>query len=365
MATTYDSSTFDISVLPGGLHRDAQSLIQGAVALGWKVQVKRIMATLISPNGDHTITLSASNHNIPYERHRRTIHKFANPLLLPKDDKAAEALARDSIKAQTAAHQTREQREAEDHRVLEQRRAARKATPIKDAFDRAAQKVSDQKLPPLVLDKPALEGERYVVSEFPMLAHAGQKKGYISPTTNERAWSDGSVDYTCRSEGCDFATDDRSGVGRHWRTHVRAGEEQSVEQPRETYTVPPHEPIYQMGYTPRRERITALSRVLESLDLTAMTAEELAEFVLNWQHQQSESGSRMAAEREEMTSDDVLNRIRSLLDNGTYLAQQERITQLEQDVQSLVTDVTVAQTEAQRAKETLATFRELVAEVDA
>ena len=362
MATTYDASTFDMSVLPGGLHRDAQALIHGSLALGWKVMVKQIMVRLISPDGEHVITISASNKNIPYERYKREIHKYGNPLLVPTTDKQIHAVATDAVKAENAVIAKRKEREAQKRAEAEQRRAERKA------------KVSAQKLPAdadefervLAADpQPQPEAERYIVSEVPMMAHAGQRKGYISPTTNERTWSDGTIDYTCRSEGCDFATDERHGVGRHWRTHVRAGEEKPADQPRDRFVTPPHEPLYQMGYTPRRERVTALSKVLEALDLTAMTAEELAEFVLNWQHEQSETGSRVAAEREEMTADDILNRIRSLLDNGTYLAQQERITLLEQDMRAMVNEVVAAQDEARRAKETLATFRELVAEVDA
>ena len=372
MATTYDASTFDMSVLPGGLHRDAQALVHGALALGWKIMVKQIMVRLISPDGEHIITISASNKNIPYERYKREIHKYANPLLIPKNDKQVHAVATDAVKAENAVIAKRKEREAQKRAESEQRKAARKAKvsgqkpAMAEAMERAMREVPAEAIAYDEEGHPDAPGfGRYVVSEVPMMAHRGQGKGYPSPTTNERTWSDGTVDYTCRSEGCDFSVEKRMGVGSHWRSHVARGEEQPAPKPKETYVTPPHEPAYTHGYTPRRERVTALSRVLEALDLTAMTAEELAEFVLSWQHEQSEAGTRVAAEREEMTADDVLNRIRSLLDNGTYLAQQERITALEQDVQSLVQDVTVAQMEAQRAKETLATFRELVAEVDA
>lgn len=357
MATVYTSATFSKDVVPNGLPREAVDLCHGAVAVGWKAQVKRMQVTLIAPDGHHTITLSASNRNIPYQRHKATIAKYASPLLIGgnSSDEAVEALVATSRTAERIASDKRAVREAADHREIEQ-----------------AKKVSDPETPATLIaedeeghpDAPSFG--RHVVSESPMMAHRSQGIGYLSPTTNERRWSDGTVDYTCRSEGCDFDSKERLSVGRHWRKHVRAGEEEAADEPRLSIKTEPHEPVYtRTGYTPRQERVDALAEVLAALDLSSMDATELAEFVLNWQHERSEAGDRLASEREPLTEGDILNRIRALLDNGTYLAQQERIATLEQNVQSLVQDVTVAQSEARRARETLATFRELVAEVDA
>lgn len=369
MATTYDLSTFDPSVIPGGLHRDSKNLIRAAVAFGWTLHVMGMRVRLTSPGNVKSITLSASDNNIPYQRHRTTIEKYANPLLLPGNDEQVKGLAHQVIAAEDYAVSQRKAAEKKAEREEQERREqADREDEYAKSYPQSRRGVSAAETP-----EPDVEFDvtkivpdaRHVVSEEPMMAHKGQREGYISPTTNVRTWSDGSVDFTCRSEGCDFARDDRHSVGRHWRKHVTDGTEQPAGRPVERYRTPPHEPLYVTGYTPRRERVGALAEVLAALDLKAMTSEELAEFVLNWQHEQSQAGSRVAAEREEMTSDDVLNRIRSLLDNGTYLAQQEEISRLRADMTTMQQTADQCREEARRAKETLATFRELVAEVDA
>lgn len=151
------------------------------------------------------------------------------------------------------------------------------------------------------------------------------------------------------------------GIGSHWRRHVSRGEEQPAPKPNEMYVVPPHEPAYERtGYTPRRDRVSALAQVIAALDLEAMTAEELAEFVLDWQHSQSESGSRHAAEREELTPEDILNRIRTMLDNGTYLKQQEEIDALREERDILDAAVTAAEGRARDAQDRWDTLRSLM-----
>lgn len=253
---------------------------------------------------------------MPYERYRRIIHQHANPLLLPTDDQAVKGRVDDMVKAALVT-------------VAETER-----------------KVSDRKL----------------LSVAPMVARRAQGRGYPSETTNERRWSDGTVDYSCRFLGCDYTALSRKSVGSHWRTHVLAGEAEKQVQPKATVDIPAYEVAHRDGYTPRKERVSALAEVLAALDLWAMSPQEVAEFVLNWQHEQSSTGSRVAAEREDLTSDDVLNRIRALLDNGTYLRQQEEITELRQQTEALSVDLNAALDEANQAKERWETLRELMAD---
>lgn len=350
MSATYTIADYDSSVLPGGLHKDVGLMVHGALAVGWKLRVKGMIIRLISPNGQKTITVSASNKNIPYARYKKMISEHANPLLVPATDERAMDYADTMIQ--------------HERQVAKKREEERVGTQIETAMMEAVEKVEEVSSrkptrPPL---KERTQATRYVESETQMMAHRGQRRGYLSPTTNERKWSDGTVDFTCRSEGCDFSSESRGGISRHWRSHVSRGEEQAGLTSEQTYVTPPHEPIYNMSYTPRRERVNALSAVLAALDLNAMTAEELAEFVLNWQHEQSESGSRMAAEREEMTDGDILLRIRSLLDNGTYLNQQEEIENLKVQVADLDQAKCEAVATAQAAQERWTTLRSLMDE---
>jgi hypothetical protein len=336
MATTYDLSTFHTGVLPGGLDRQCVGLIQGGLAVGWTVTVKGVTARLVSPNKEKSLVFSASGKNIPYEQYKRIIHRHANPLLVDALAKEGEPDVRagDVITAEQVA--------------------AAKPAPTPRAFVSADE---DLVLPD---DEPEVS-DRKLVRVEPMIARRRQGKGYPSGTTNQRQWSDGSVDYACRFEGCDYESPNRKSVGAHWRLHVHGGDVEKQVQPHPTVAIEEYEVAHREGYTPRRERVSALAEVLAALDIGAMSHEDLAEFVLNWQHEQSTSGTRLAAEREDLTSDDILNRIRALLDNGTYLRQRDEIAALQAGKTQAEADLYEALTRAQDAEDKWTALRELIA----
>jgi hypothetical protein len=266
MSESYTRDNYSPSVLPGGLHKDVQAIVTGAVGVGWTVHVKHISATLQAPHPheDQTIRFSASAPPKNLNSIKRKIAHYADPALLPtvaepvKEPVAVTAEPKESIMAEET-RQSRLQRitearakrkaEAEAERQRADTERKQKVTAIIKAEAEAAETESgpDAKFEfseptpsqwrttrKAVVTEP--KPDRYVVSEEPMIALAGGQRttgedevvdrewGYESETTNERLWSDGSVDYTCRQPGCDFSTPHRTGSRGHWRMHVERGE---------------------------------------------------------------------------------------------------------------------------------------------
>lgn len=334
MATTYDLSTFHRNVLPRGISSEEVGVIQAALGIGWTVVVKGVTARLVAPAGNKSLVFSASGRNAPLEQYKRIIYKHGNPLLMEQmtSDEKMHEMVENVVAAELVAE-----------------RAAKSVV---------AEPVTEPKT--VTTPEPVKVSVRKLVSIGPMIARRSQGRGYPSETTNERRWSDGTVDFSCQFDGCDYASDERRSVGAHWRTHAITDGLGPRKQPKPTVQIEDYEVAHREGYTPRRERVGALAEVLDALDLDKMSAEELAEFVLHWQHEQSSTGTRLAAEREELTSDDVLNRIRALLDNGTYLRQRDEIAALRDEMGRRRDSEAEALTRAQNAEDKWTALRELM-----
>lgn len=330
MTRIYDHTDFTIDVIPKGFTEEMRTLVRFAVSYGWRVKPQGMTLLMLSVTGNKTITLSASHHNVPIQRHTRTIERYGSPLVKPVIDKAAKE-QKDGLPIAAA--------------TLAQRMGLAEAAA---EAKRAGPKTPQEKVLRLI-------------SEAPMIAHRGQGVGYPSETTIERKWSDGSIDYACAKDGCDFTSTIRHGVRSHWQVHVREDEasRSNVDLIPKVLTEP-HEPIYQ----PRKYRVEALAAALkeclaEGLDWNDIdtAAETLAQRALVWTHEQT-SGS-MSEEREPMTAEEVLVRIRSLVDNGAYASQADRILVLEAEREELAARVEEAEHDAQEARDTLEAFADL------
>lgn len=173
--------------------------------------------------------------------------------------------------------------------------------------------------------------DRHVVSERPWMAHqssgsgTSHAKAYPTRSTIERLWSDGTKDYRCAYDGCEVVKDRPKQIVTHFAAkHVRFGNLEKQGRPTELVDDPNFEGT---GLTrkvrPRKSRIDALARHLEGLDLSALNAEELAEETLTFLAELSNSGSSLSQEREPLTPEQIITRIRTLVDPGTYVEQQE------------------------------------------
>jgi hypothetical protein len=338
--TTYDHTTFTMDVVPKGFTEEMRTLVRFAVSHGWRVRPQGLRIVMLSVTGNKSITLSASGRNVPIRRHTRMIEQYGSPLVKPPDRKAP-------IEQSAKALADRMNLDEETARQRQTREAMQKIV------------AASTKTPPAPKTKTVT-----LVSEEPMIAHRGQGVGYPSTTTIERKWSDGSIDYACAKDGCDFVSTVRHGPRSHWQVHIREDEANrtNVDLIPKVDTEP-HEPIYR----PRQHRVAALAAALKELlqdgldwDNLDAAAETLAQRALVWTHEQT--GGSMSEEREPMTAEEVLVRIRSLVDNGAYASQADKIRELEADNLELAARVEEAERVAKALDDELDAFASLAAE---
>lgn len=356
---------FDKQALPDWLQREAKDLVIVAAGLGWATHVAKDSVGIRSPRGNKRWVFTAGRRSTyPYNRIRKEVIRYCDPELLniaslghlSKDptlrsiiDDVMSEQAEKTMVDHTGDEEAERLRRAEEKRQGEQRR-------------QQEQERLEEERAALAAAKP------HIVSEKPMTAVRGQKRGktqaYLSKTTIERTWSDGSKDYKCTE--CDFHSADRLAPSRHYGNSHSEGK--APEPSTFTAEVPDAR-----HYRPQRRRVDALADVLKQLVEGAeqLSWAEIAEAALSWVHEQSGKGTSLAGEREPLTADETLNRIRMLLDDGTMDAHLQQVAALEQQVVDLGQTVEAervlreeAEARARRAHETLQTLAELAAAED-
>jgi hypothetical protein len=210
--------------------------------------------------------------------------------------------------------------------------------------------------------------ERHIVDRRPMLAMAGSRKGsakkasaYQSETTIERRWSDGTVDYACAYDGCDYTNTDRLSPSRHYANMHRKGQGRAKSPETFTAEVPDAREYH---YQPRDSRVAALAEVIAQMMKEGITdPEKIAETALKWVHEQTDGATDHAAEREPMTPEEIVSRIRTLLDDGTMFALETQVREKADEVVALTRLVEAAEAKAEQARGNLRALRELVADL--
>lgn len=334
MATTYTPQTFSNDVIPAGLTNEVKKVIQFSVVQGWNVQVKGLIVRLLSPVGNKTITLSASNKNIPIQQHIKTITKYANPLLALDEEMSDEIIAEAARRG--AAQQI----------TAPVKRAQINEPVVEPVIEQVVKTVVEAEDAPLRL-----------VSEGPMISKGGSLGGYTSNIATKREWSDGSVDYQCTR--CDFEGMAPRSMASHWGKHVREDERNRGGHKGVEVEVEGHE------YTPTPERWDSLAEALKTamemgLDWSDLdgAAKHLALSALKWDNDRRKRNE--PGIREPLTDTELLDKIRGLVDNGLYASQRDRIDALEEQVAAMESAVAEAQSARQRAEETLDTLADLV-----
>lgn len=171
--------------------------------------------------------------------------------------------------------------------------------------------------------------KKHIVSTRPMLAKSRKDRGYESKIAIERTWSDGSTDYKCAA--CEYTNDNRLGIRGHWQKHVRKGEVEAVGAPKTRDTFLAEVPNAAV-YKPRQTRVDALAAMLADLLANGeIDPDALALAALTWVHEQTKHGTTHAAEIEDMSDSDILQRIRMLL----YPEQNKEIELLQAEVLAL------------------------------
>ena len=404
----FDAETFTKDLIPEALGKDVKEVVTIAVALGWKMHVTSNNAVSIVSYDErkrhHFAVGGRSTHN--WNRIHRDVLKFAEPekllladslagIKMPKNmlggkeaarfasdlaavmlplvgdegtfvDHRPEIAAAEAEEEQRkiAARQRREQREreAEQARQEARERASRIAQEAAQAARQAAaeeeQRTSfEEDHRAALVTKEEETPERHIVSEKPMVAKGGHNRAYESYTAIERLWSDGSKDWKCPE--CPYtSTKSRGSVPAHW-SKVHSKGQGTREHPAMYEAEVPDARVY----APRQNRVDALAETIrEMMKAGEKDPEVIARTALTWVHENSKHATPLAAEREELTPEDTLNRIRTLLDQGVYDQQQKRIDALEEHVLTAEAEAQQARQEAQQARETLRAFTELATE---
>lgn len=206
-------------------------------------------------------------------------------------------------------------------------------------------------------DEESSDSEPTVVRDWePLLAARGKKSAYESGTTVVRQWSDGRKEYKCTE--CDYTSDLRMAPSRHFGNAHRRGQGKTPMPPSFLAEVPDR-----THYAPRQNRIEALAALITEMMQAAgpdgVKPEEVAKLALTWVHEQSKDSTDLAAEREELTAEETLQRIRTLLDTGAYARLQSRAEEQERRAEAAEAQVQEALAQAARAREALRTYIDL------
>lgn len=190
-----------------------------------------------------------------------------------------------------------------------------------------------------------------IVNQRPWLArHSSGETGgrvYPSRTVIERKWSDGALDYKCALEGCEY-TDP---VPQTVASHYRASNDHPMVEPPTAEELMRTEPWVPRKSSPadRMQRLAReLAWALEQVGGTdgpavadGLLAEQLAEVIVRERDRKRQTEEE---ERGPLTADQVIERIRRLVDDGSYYRAVTRERELEDQVLA-------AQVEAQECRD--------------
>lgn len=359
---------FDRSLLPANMKKDAKDTIFIAVMLGWTLHITTNKGCTIkapgnpSPKSFH-FGASNSRNSIGMQRMRKDIIKFADPKkLLAISADGLEYLSPEVLR-QAGIHSV-----GDPGTVVDERPPVKEPKKVAAVVEPEPSSVTE---PVAARPTDMVQADVHIVSEAPMLAKANERYGYTSESTIERKWSDGSVDYLCSFPKCGFHTPHRLGVRSHWTKHRGKG---LTARPATFAAEVPDAVVY----GPRQSRIDALAAFLKEQYEAGVDPgnpnffEVLAKVSLTWVHEQSKNKTEHAAEREPMSDTDMLNRIRTLLDQGQYLALQQQVSSNEETIASLTSRVEAAEAfaaeqedRANKAYGNLDTLRELLNDLGA
>lgn len=207
--------------------------------------------------------------------------------------------------------------------------------------------------------------EPVIVSEHPWMAHkAASAAGgtmYESPTTRERRWSDGTLDYVCAKPGCGYTSPRPVSVARHYgrsNDHPKAAEQPVV--PGKDYFEP-----FTTRHTPSEGRVQAILALLASHKDVAgeATLDELVRLILAADMERDPLFERGTVTRE--GDESVIGQIRSLVSPELVAENselRERCDALFTRAEELSAMLETSQNEVDRLQGNLSALRDLLTE---
>lgn len=186
--------------------------------------------------------------------------------------------------------------------------------------------------------------EPVVLTEVPWMAKrgTGEKNAqlYPSKTVIERKWSDGSTDYACAGADCDFADPVPQRVAAHYRSSKKGHPVVDAPQREEVVRAEPYVP----GHSSSEQRIKRLEaellRAIESVvDIpgygTASDEDRAHMIATRMIEERDRRREREDHDQQPLTPEEVIDRIRGLVDDGSYLRRIERERELDTRVAEL------------------------------
>lgn len=199
-----------------------------------------------------------------------------------------------------------------------------------------------------------------VLSERAWLAKNGKEEGwrYESGAVIERRWSDGSLDYRCALDGCGYTSATPQTVAAHYRS---SKDHPKVDGNRHQLRTEPYE-VKHRGAAQRAAHLAAqiaaaledIGKSLGSYDGWTELAVEVAEKIIA---DRDENRNVEESERGPLTPEQVLERIRVLVDNGQFVALREENDALNERVAELEVSVGECGQRAEDAENEAAAIR--------
>lgn len=207
--------------------------------------------------------------------------------------------------------------------------------------------------------KDPVDVPRTVLSVLPYMAHKSPSAAggtrYQSQAVKERRWSDGTVDYVCAWDECSYEHKNLHSVARHFarkKDHGVVGERALVRD------LEYLEPMSKRQID-RIDRLQArIEAAITGLDPTADDfTRQLAVRMVSALAESTDGGMP-----EPLTPEQIVERVRQLVDNGAYLAAQESARSMAEEVESLRLQLATAEDRAQRAEDRWGALRSIMDE---
>lgn len=179
-------------------------------------------------------------------------------------------------------------------------------------------------------DEPIITKVRPWTARYAMRREGGEV--YPSKAVLERKWSDGSTDYACAYEGCEFHAPEARTVSAHYGG--KHGKERPATQT-DTYVDP------SVSWVPSERQKGRIARLTKELEAAAqalggaMTAESCAEWIVK---RRDEAREGLTDETTPLTPEQIIERVRKLVDGGAYADLLARIDAVEAEATARVAE---------------------------
>lgn len=199
------------------------------------------------------------------------------------------------------------------------------------------------------------QNKAHIIAERPHLAKRGstEKRGraYESDAVIERVWSDGTVDYACTWPMCDYTNPLARAVASHYGSSA-SHDVKAKQEP--TIAIPPYDAEHRV--TNRVAKLAGeIKTALDGIDLSSVKLEESAATAWAIAEKMIEERDRTKSEHtdyetgEPLTPEQLLDKIRALVDDGSYFRRLEADAAQRMQIDTLTRELGEAKERAEQA----------------